>query len=220
MVEETLASMDATSKESALDYIEILNLQAAISFRTVHHLSTWIGERIHNRIIVNYIAGRGALDRALEIGREQNNKAAQAGAEQHIGDWHLLFGRRSAAAVHYKRAQRLAQEADITLFDKPRRLPGFVNVTNPGRASTPNGGHVNYVRTRFDIDRQGRARNVTILEVNPAGKTRLAQEARVQLRGTRFRPRFEGGKAVESKGVEIRFVFPHAEARGAQGATS
>ena len=78
MVEETLASMDATSKESALDYIEILNLQAAISFRTVHHLSTWIGERIHNRIIVNYIAGRGALDRAVEIGREQNNKAAQA----------------------------------------------------------------------------------------------------------------------------------------------
>ena len=243
LVEEALESLDATDHDSALAYIELLNLQAAVSFRTAHHMSTWVGEPIYgvtqesiitsatmdasdymfrqNLIISNYTAGRVALDRAAEIAATQNNKAAQARAEQHIGDWHLLFGRRNSAAKHYNKAQRLAQEVDINLFEKPSRLPNFVNASDSYGSPAPAGGHVNYVRTRFDIDRHGRTRNVTILEVNPAGKTRLTHQAREQLRETRFRPRYENGKAVESKGVEIRFVFPHAEkTRRAEGATS
>ena len=243
LVEEALESLDATDHDSALAYIELLNLQAAISFRTAHHMSTWIGEPIYgvseesiitsstvdasdymfrqNLIISNYTAGRVALDRAREIATAQNNKAAQARAEQHIGDWHQLFGRRNSAAEHYSKAQRLAQEADINLFEKASRLPNFVNVTDSYGSPAQSGGHVNYVRARFDIDRHGRARNVTILEVNPKGKTRLTHQAREQLRETRFRPRYENGKAVESKGVEIRFVFPHAvKSRRAEGATS
>lgn len=243
LVEDTLASLGAPDHDSALAHIELLNLLAAVSFRTAHHMSTWAGEPIHgvteesiitsstvdasdymfrqNLIIANYTAGRVALDRAREIATTQNNKAAQARAEQHIGDWHQLFGRRNSAAEHYTKAQRLAKEADIDLFEKPSRLPNFVNVSDSHGSSAPSGGPVNYVRTRFDIDRTGQARNVTILEVNPAGKTRLSYQAREQLRATRFRPRFENGKAVESKGVEIRFVFPHAKkARRAEGATS
>ncbi len=243
LVGETIESLDATDQASALAYIEMLNLQAAISFRTAHHMSTWVGEPIHgvtqesiitsatmdasdymfrqNQIISNYTAGRIALDRAREIAVAKNDKTAQARAEQHIGDWHMLFSRRNSAAEHYEKAQRLAREADIDLFEQPSRLPNFISVTDQRQSSVPSGGPINYVRTRFDVDRQGRARNVTILEVNPAGKTRLAHQAREQLRETRFRPRYENGKAVESKGVEIRFVFPRAEkVRRAQGATS
>ena len=243
LAEEALETFNTTDYESALAQIELLNLQAAISFRIANHMSTWIGEPIYgvteeaivtsssvdasdlifrqNLIISNYTAGRVALERAHEIATAQNNKAAQARAEQHLGDWHLLFGRRQSASEHYTRAQDLARQAEIDLFEKPRQLPNFVNVSDSYGSPVKSGGHVNYVRTRFDIDRWGRARNVEILEVNPAGKSRLAHQAREQLRETRFRPRYEGGKAVESKGVEIRFVFPHAaKARRAEGATS
>jgi tetratricopeptide (TPR) repeat protein len=243
LVDESLESMDPTGHDSALEYIELLNLQAAISFRTAHHMSTWAGDPIHgitqesivtsatvdtsdllfrqNLTIANYTAGRVALERALEIATIQNDMAAQARAEQYIGDWHQLFGRRDSAAKHYTKAQRLAQEANIDLFEKPRRLPNFINDSDPVSSPVASGGHVNYVRTRFDIDRQGRARNVTILEINPEGKMRLAQQARKRLLETRFRPRYENGKAVESKGVEIRFVFPQASnPQRAEGATS
>jgi hypothetical protein len=205
-------------------------------------MMTWIGEPIHgitpdtivsstsndasdlifrqNLVISNYSEGRTALERAKTIAYETNDKAAQARAEQHMGDWYLLFDRRIAAAEHYAKAERLSQEANVVLFDTSRRLPNFVDRVTNRSESAPSGGHVNYVRTRFDIDRQGRARNVKILEVNPQSKSGLARQARQQLRGTRFRPRFEHGEAVESKGVEIRFLFPRTgAAKRAEGAT-
>ena len=242
LTEEALELVESGHQDSALTQIEILNLKAAIAFRIAHHMTTWIGEPIHgvtadsiisttsndvsdlifrqNLVISNYSQGRAALDRAKRIAYEKNDKASQARAELYLGDWHLLFNRRNAAAEHYAKAQRLSQEANIGLFETYRRLPNFIDGDDDRLASAPSGGHVNYVRTRFDIDRQGRARNVEILEVNPPGKSGLARRARKQLRETRFRPRYDQGKPVKSKGVEIRFLFPQAgTAKRAEGAT-
>jgi tetratricopeptide (TPR) repeat protein len=242
LTDEALEMVDSEREDSALTLVEILNLKAAIAFRIAHHMMNWIGEPIHgvtpdtivsttsydasdlifrqNLVISNYSEGRAALDRAKAIAYETNDKAAQARAEQNMGDWYLLFDRRIAASEHYATAQRLSQEANIVLFDRSRRLPNFIDSADSRPESAPSGGHVNYVRTRFDIDRHGRARNVEILEVNPQSKSGLARQARQQLRETRFRPRYEHGKAVESKGVEIRFLFPQAGAeRRAEGAT-
>ena len=134
-----------------------------------------------NLIISNYTGGRAALQRALELAEAQKIKSAQARAEQHLGDWHLLFDRRQTAAKHYQTAARLAGEADISLFEHPRRLPNFVDRNAIGRAPLPDEAHVHYVRTRFDIDRKGRAKNVKLLEVQPAGMAKIEQNVREQL---------------------------------------
>jgi len=233
LVQEALKPMDVKDSDSALTSIELLDLLAAISFRIAQHMSTWIGEPIHgvtqetivassdmdasdlifrqNFIISNYTGGRAALERAREIAVAQNIKSAQARAEQHLGDWHLLFNRRQTAAKHYQTAARLAGEAGINLFEHPSRLPDFVGGSETYRSPAHNEGHVDYVQTRFDIDRKGRAKNVRILEVYPTGRTGMEHDVREQLRKTRFRPRYESGRPVESKDVEFRFVFPRNE---------
>ena len=241
LTKEALELVESSHQDSALPQIEILNLKAAIAFRIAHHMSTWIGEPIHgvtadtiisttshdasdllfrqNLVISNYSEGRAALDRAKKIAYEINDKAIQARAELYLGDWNLLFNRRNASAEHYAKAQRLSQQANIDLLDTYRRLPNFIGDDAGRLKSAQSGGHVNYVRTRFDIDRQGRARNVEILEVNPPGESRLARRARKKLRETRFRPHYEQGEPVKSKGVEIRFLFPQADtAKLAKGA--
>jgi tetratricopeptide (TPR) repeat protein len=233
LVQKTLESVKIEDADSTLTSIELLELLAGISFRIARHVSTWTGDPIHgvtqdaivtasvldsselifrqNLIVSNYTGGQAALERALELAKAQKIKSAQARAEQHLGDWHLLFDRRQTAAKHYQTAARLAGEAGIGLFEHPRRLPNFVDGTDLVRAPVPDGGHVHYVRTRFDIDRKGRAKNVRILEVHPAGMVGMERNVREQLRKTRFRPKYDGGRPIESKDVEYRFVLPRTK---------
>lgn len=216
------------------ELIDALVLQAAAAHRIAHHMSSWAGEPVRgvtqdalvtsatndagdfffrqNFVVSNYATGRAALERAAELAAGLEDPVRHARCEQLLGDWHLLFGRRHASAEHYRRAQTLAAGADVDLFARPRQLPNFVESTVVGRdtARTPEA----FVRTRFDIDPQGRARNVEILEVSPSGRHVMARQARQQLREMRFRPRFVHGKAVKSEGVEIRIVFPQPEKAG------
>lgn len=221
--------------DDAAAVIDALVLRAAAAHRIAHHMSTWVGEPVkgvrpeaiataasldasdyffrQNFVISNYAAGREALQRAVELAAASGDPARHARCEQLLGDWHLLFGRKHAAADHYDRAQALSRTAKLDLFARPRRLPNFVEPL--ARRPAADAGPQAFVRTRFDIDAQGRARNVEILEVTPQGSHVMARQAREQLRGMRFRPRFQDGKAVKSKGVEIRIVFPRPTRPGA-----
>lgn len=163
-----------------------------------------------HRISRQYIAGREALEQAWDVAVKSNNNNLKAEAAILLGDWHQLLGHRQRAAEHYARAHQFGDTAMSQRLQQARRLPAFIPTEVSSPSSAQNNQPLEYARTRFDIDKNGRARNIEVLETSPGNTDRLARLARRQLKQTRFRPGFDGRQMVARKGHEIRFVFPRA----------
>ena len=200
------------SREVAQDYHRV---QGRVQGRAFIAYSDFeFGDAIYARNLMtrHYAAGIGALKSAKEFAASAGNAAKHAESTLKLADWHQLFGRTQSANTLYAEAKRIADTAGVELFDSHRRLPDFIRRDSHSNAANSNSDGLRFVRTRFDVDKKGRARNVEILETHPPNAHRLAREARARLKATRFRPRFEGQSAAVTTGVEMRFVFP--ERRG------
>ncbi len=172
-----------------------------------------LDEVLHRQRLIaqHFVGGREALEQARERADADGDAAAAARATQLLGDWHHLFGRRQQAGELYAEARRRGAAAGIDLFATPRRLPDFLADDAVRVTTAPDAHRLDYVRTRFDVDKYGRAHNIEILETQPPHAHDLARRVREQLRTTRYRPRFDGDGAVATDGVEIRFIFPPAQ---------
>ena len=136
---------------------------------------------------------------------------SHAKALVHLGDWNLLRGKKTTAHKNYKSAYQLLadtgehQEVIEELFGKPQNLPAL-RLPLPEIDDKLEQGKTTSVLASFDVSSTGRAKNVHILESEPADATSARRKAKKTIRGRIYRPRFENGEPVNTVGNKIRIV--------------
>lgn len=116
----------------------------------------------------------------------------------------------------------VSERPKVELVDGPAPLIGVINTTTaleplenappillrrPAAAYPPiaiRRGLSGYAIVRFDINAAGSATNVAAIEATDAMFARAAVKAAGKLK---FRPRFDGGEAVASRGHELKYRF-------------
>jgi tetratricopeptide (TPR) repeat protein len=162
--------------------------------------------------------GKQALERAIAIYRNHPELPAEerAAALVHLGDWHLLYDKTGKALDNYHEVYSIAGSEEGLLkkidglFSEPRSIPVLRLPDNgqPQQSPADKDANVNYVIASFNVSETGRPFNIHILEAKPANDASMRRQARQDIRGTRFRPRFEKGQPVASTNVNFRYVFP------------
>lgn len=168
---------------------------------------------------------RQALERALEILR------AQADYDQReerqilvdLGDWHLAFRHNIKIGLdYYREAWRLIaagdggpEEANLA-FKNPEQLvarapamPSMHSLSMDYRPSDRQS--LGQATFEFDVDEEGRTRNVQILEENLDDPQARARRAMRALERTRFRPRLVDGEPVYTSHIRQNHVFTYAD---------
>ena len=131
-----------------------------------------------------------------------------------LGDWYLLFNRRSAAVETYAEAYSSLQKSGMQneeidrIFGKPHSIPELEPSTDLQTQQNNSNDieDVNYVIAKFDVSKSGWARNIEIVEANPADNVSLRRRAKDRIRATRFRPRLENGQPVATAGVNVKYI--------------
>ena len=144
-----------------------------------------------------------SLSRAERIADAQPGQSPAAKAQTliRIADVNLATGRRESAYALYARAEALLAQARMT---SPLTRPSFISFRPPA-AESPKGSGSGFVLAEFSVDRQGRTRDVRIVESMPKTLTKeLSARLTSALREARLRPRIHEGKPVESAGVRYR----------------
>lgn len=86
-------------------------------------------------------------------------------------------------------------------------LPRGRRQLNEVDAQQLNLGNTEYVLVALDIGERGRARDIDILESNPADSVRFRRDARELISDLPFRPRLEEGGPIETKDIVMLFRF-------------
>jgi len=86
-------------------------------------------------------------------------------------------------------------------------IPNRRRQLNDVVAQRLNLGNTEYVLVELDVSERGRARDIDILESNPADSVRFRREARALISDLPFRPRLEEGEPVETKDFVMLFRF-------------
>ena len=89
------------------------------------------------------------------------------------------------------------------IFGQPRQVEPF---TIPGK-ELPVNSNDPYVDAVFDVPSNGWPRDIIIVSTNPQGDASLNVRGKHAVAATRYRPRFEQGKPVDTKGINLRYVF-------------
>ena len=164
----------------------------------------------------SYRDGKKALLKIVDI----YNKNSDLPVTEHgmalvmLGDWYLLFNRRSAAGETYAEAYSTLQKSGMQkeeidrIFGKPHSIPELQPSTDlqTQQDNSNDVKDVNYVVAKFDVSKSGWARNIEIVEANPADNVSLRRRAKDRIRATRFRPRLENGQPVATAGVNIKYI--------------
>jgi len=157
-------------------------------------------------LLSSYSSGRAAYERIIRI-LDSNLTASnreKAAAHAELGDWHLLFGHRSAAREAYLEANRIIsedsnqQQLAQELFGTPKMLP--VNLI----ANEDQENNSRDILVEFDVLASGNVSNISVLDSGPETSASLQETARGILQDTKFRPAIIGGKLTEVRGMKLR----------------
>ena len=158
-----------------------------------------------------YHDGQKALSRITDVYSKnpELSKRDYGRALVLLGDWYLLFDRRTAASKTYALAYAKLQDSgmgkeDINrLFGRPQSLPDF----RLSAENQPPDNNGDYIIAKFDISKYGRARNIEIVKTSVADSDSLRRRAKDTIRAARFRPRLENGQPVATPGVNVKFMI-------------
>jgi tetratricopeptide (TPR) repeat protein len=165
------------------------------------------------------------LKRAYRLNAEASepDPVLAADIEIQIGDFYSLFGNRNNARQYYKNAwNRLdalggKEELLDNYFGRPVMLegPAFPDVY-PMNSSTaemlvqqPERFREGYVMAEFNVEANGRVRDIRIIESAPAAL--IDKRVRIVLARQRYRPRFVAGEPIASNGERFRHPFNYAQ---------
>jgi hypothetical protein len=169
----------------------------------------------------NFINGRNAYMRMRIYEEHQLLVDPVAVAETIIGlgDWHLLFNRRSSAIKQYEEADAYLRshsvnEDVITQMlhpALPQQLPVFTplphsrgNYAIPADAPLEFSG---YVDVNFELTRFGNVRKLEITSTSTDFSPNMERRLARLLRTTPFRPRLREGKVVSSDNIRLRYYY-------------
>ena len=155
----------------------------------------------------------------LNAEAEQPDPVLAADIQIQIGDFYNMFGDRRSAREHYKIAWNTltgmgGQETLLNeYFAQPVNLEGPpLPQVYPANSSTaelffqePGRFTEGYVLAEYDVDADGRVRNVRIIESEPVSL--IDKKIRVALSRHRYRPRIVAGAFSAASGERIRHSF-------------
>jgi len=168
-----------------------------------------------------YREGRTALQRMADIHAASPETAPEARgiALTLLADWYLLFNRQQNAREAYQAAYAALVASGVDhqniqqFFSRPKALPTLrLSPEQDQPAAAPvveDNEKRTYALASFYVTRNGRPRNIQILESQPADDTSLQRRARRAIRSMRFRPRMENGMPVPSAAVNMRYVIAY-----------
>ena len=124
-----------------------------------------------------------------------------------LGDWYQWNGLRASAMEHYRSAFDILADAQETALlsqwmGQAVELPDNGAFWQPTRFQADEESAV--ITASFRVNSRGRAREVETLANDPQDG-RFATRLRRQLQATYFRPRFEGGEALETVTSERQY---------------
>ncbi|GAB2521225.1 hypothetical protein [Microbulbifer agarilyticus] len=158
----------------------------------------------------SFSSGKTAITKIMDVYQKNpaSPPAASAKAKVELGDWYMLFNKWHSARKTYGEAYHALWDNGATnqeideIFGRPAALPSLP-LLDEDREALANA----YVTVSYDVTAFGKARNIRILSAQPEGKVSIRSRVRNVLKRAKFRPRFEEGKPVETKGIVQRFVF-------------
>lgn len=160
-----------------------------------------------------YLSGLRSSRQVVKIYQhnEEVGPRAQAEAILELGDWYLRFNKRQSAIKAYTQAYELLstdeQRIKIRdeLFTRPAVLDfaadyvDYLDPIGPGMAK-------GYVLLELDLSRTGSVSRANFIEEHPPTPSKRRAAMR-ELKGRRFRPRFENGVPVSTEGMKYRYVY-------------
>ncbi len=183
------------------------------------------GSRIVRRNLggntVGFINGRNAYMR-LRIYEEHRlllDPVAVAQAIIGLGDWHLLFNRRTSAIRHYEEADAYLRNHNVSEDvitemlhpELPQQLPAFTPLPHSrGKYALADDAPLKfsgYVDVSFDLTRFGNVRNLDISSTSADFPRTTERRLARLLRTTPFRPRLQEGKVVTSDNIKVRYYY-------------
>jgi len=173
---------------------------------------------------MGYRHGREALERRLEYMLDMEDIPARniVQARLELGDWLLMFKKRTAALDLYEEAyvealaSEIPQEELNAMFSPayPETIPGFIDY-NYTRAvwNIPDDVALDYqgwIDLRFRLNRFGKPQNVEVLgrslSVTEPIEDRLTRQIK---NSSSFRPRFKEDKLLEEDIIEARYYYTY-----------
>ncbi len=190
------------------DYPDTAPEPAEFTVSRVSRVSDPFPSREQSLMGHSYSNGREAYEKIIEIlhnnPEASNREKAVAFAE--LGDWYLIFGRRSSAWTAYGEAYRLLtleanyKELVNELFGTPRLLPLILDDRENSAPET-------FVRVELDVAPSGVARNIRVLETYPEDSEKLANTAKRMLRDARFRPILIDGEPATATAMQFKLLI-------------
>ncbi|MEX2962620.1 energy transducer TonB [Microbulbifer sp. TYP-18] len=158
----------------------------------------------------SFASGKKAIARIVDVYQKnpQSPPAASAKAKVELGDWYMMFNKWHSAKKTYGEAYQAlwdngASNQEIEeIFGRPTALPSLPMLDEDRRLLSES-----YVTVSYDVTAFGKARNIKILHARPSDRVSIRSRVRNALKRAKFRPRFEQGEPVDTKGIVQRFVF-------------
>lgn len=184
-------------------------------FRVTTRADYYEKESPIDRILESFYKGKDSLERIVEIyeANPELSPRSYAVALTFLGDWNMLFERPRSALDNYTQAYTLLEEKETdseairNIFGTPQRLP-TVPLPDQKRVQPEEEQEISrYAIVSFDVLSNGRARNIRVVESQPADDKGLSRTARRLVAATKFRPRFEDGKPVKTTDVNMKYII-------------
>lgn len=172
------------------------------------------GQVLEQADIMHFADGSSALRRAIDYSSSVPDPDYDfiAARMMELGDWYLLFDRRTAALETYEDALHLMTSAQLPQEDVDRIMAPGMPVQTPDTSYLPQQDkrrtpHAGYIDVEFDLTRYGMAVKPRIIGSSSDDDTRIRRELIHTIRNCRFRPKFVAGSAVNDETIRLRYYY-------------
>jgi tetratricopeptide (TPR) repeat protein len=167
--------------------------------------------------------GRKALQRRVDYLREMDNASSQelATALAELGDWDMIFRRRSSALALYEEANQtfrpldmLDEGADGLIRPRlPVSIPAFLAMPYSRAANeVPEGlvlDYKGYIDVEFLVNRYGRTASLEVLGMSEQTAPTVETILVTQLRRAQFRPGVIDGELGKATPYKLRYYYTY-----------
>ncbi len=173
------------------------------------------GERFRQLREFNFRNGLRTLDKIerIEQGQEELDAMAIARAKLAKGDWYLWWQRSSRALQNYEQAWAVLSEDGSSQTDPDALFPHPVELPDTkvfhANGTKPSDDLHAKARVSLGITRDGRAREIEILEQQPPENMGARVVLYRLLKEVRFRPVVRGGSAVPYASLEREYRYQY-----------